>query len=193
MGWDAGYVPRSIKTIDYIRDYWNDGGRHEVLAIGTGARFNGQSVYYTAVKVVATGEVFAGVTLVKRTQHALAKKIMDETFGPGWHDCPEKVFKLLTPTTNKWALEWREQVVLHLARKKATPKILVGDCVKFCESIRFENGIEEDTFIFKGGSRFYANGLNFRIRNWKVRQYEKFIDTDLDVALSIHAGALATS
>lgn len=189
MGWDAGYVPKSVKTLDYIRDYWNDEGRYRVLAIGTGARWNGESVYYAAVKVLATGEVFAGVTIVKRTKSELAKKTMDETCGPGSYDCPEKVFKLLTPTASKWAIEWREKVALHLAQKKTAPKIAPGDIVKFAEPIKFTNGLKLDTFIFRGGNRFFIDGLNFKISNWKTRKYEKFIDSDLNATLSLHVGS----
>ena len=191
MGWDSGYVPKSIKTIDYIRDYWKNEGKWEVLAIGTGSRQHGESVYYTAVKIIETGEVFAGVTLVKRTKNELAKKTMDETVGPCSYDCPEKVFKLLTPTTRKWAIEWREKVALHLAQKKAAPKIAQGDIVKFAEPIKFTNGLKLDTFAFRGGSHFFIDGLNFRISNWKTRKYEKFIDSDLNVALPLHVGAEA--
>jgi hypothetical protein len=177
MGWDSGYVPKSVKTIDYLRDYWTDDGRWECLAIGTGVREHGQSVYYAAVKVVATGEVFAGITLVKRSHGELAKKTGSEDEGYGYHDCPAKVFKLLTPTTNAYAIEWRAKVAEHLAKKKATPKVVVGSRVVFTHPIKFTDGSELKDFIFLGRNRFKAalsNGYSytFRISAWKARDYQ---------------------
>lgn len=175
MGWDSGYVPKSVKTIDYLKNYWNYDG-HECLAIGTGVREYGQSVYYAAVRVIKTGEVFAGITLVKRSHGELAKKTMGEDEGPGYHDCPAKVFKLLTPTVSTYAVEWRKQVTEYLAKKKRTPKVVVGTRVIFTNPIKFQNGSERSDFVFLGRNRFGVPGRDdyytFRISGWKARDYQ---------------------
>lgn len=61
---------------------------------------------------VEDGEVWAVVfrTDVDNTQcYNFGYKYMDETMCPGAYSCPKKILKLLTPTDNEWANEWRNK------------------------------------------------------------------------------------
>jgi hypothetical protein len=108
-------------------------------------------------------------------------KDMTEHCGPCEHECPPKIFKLLTPLdeTNdedKWAREWRKKVQnLHKIRENIKK---IGHCViKTKEPIRFVSGSSYEYFQ-KEGRRMYAgymNGTEFKscVRvTFKLEHYE---------------------
>lgn len=66
------------------------------------------SVWYGAVKLTATGEVFGMIMLTsERDKYWFGYKELDETCGPCHNDCPESILKLLSPTDNESANAWR--------------------------------------------------------------------------------------
>lgn len=68
------------------------------------------TTWYGAVKLTSTGEVFAMVMLTSvRNRTEFAYKEMSDTAGPYAHDCPESILKLLSPTDNECAVQWRER------------------------------------------------------------------------------------
>lgn len=85
--------------------------------------------YYAAVESSAQGrepEVFGVVVLTSvnnKSYFNFGYKDMDETMGPYAYDCPPTILDLLSPTDNKYALEWRRKCREHhaesLARRKA--------------------------------------------------------------------------
>lgn len=78
------------------------------------------SVWYGAVKLTATGEVFGMVMLTsERDRYWFGYKEMDETMGPCCYDCPESILKLLSPTDSKYANEWRQKCHERHEQKKA--------------------------------------------------------------------------
>ena len=52
--------------------------------------------------------------------HNFSYKIMDETAGPYYYDCPESILKLLSPTDNEFATKWREncRIKNHTIKEK---------------------------------------------------------------------------
>ena len=81
------------------------------------------STYYAAVRSLKTGDVFALVCLTstnKRDYYNFGYKAMDETSGPYKYSCPTKILKLLTPTNNETANEWRK-ACWEYHEKKAAP------------------------------------------------------------------------
>ncbi len=66
-------------------------------------------VYYAAMRSAKTGKVWALVVLTDFDNGEFGYKSMDETCGPCCYDCPISILKLLSPTTDKYALEWREK------------------------------------------------------------------------------------
>lgn len=66
------------------------------------------STWYAAVRDDVSGEVFGFVVLTKVDGGDLWTKEMDETFGPFHFACPKGILKLLTPTDNEQANEWRK-------------------------------------------------------------------------------------
>lgn len=58
-------------------------------------------------------------------------KDMDESCGPFYYDCPDSILKLLSPTTNEWALEWRKKCREHNRKRKLLKKLPVGTVIEF--------------------------------------------------------------
>lgn len=70
---------------------------------------------------IEDGHVWGCVFLVSvdnKDYFNFSYKDMDETCGPGYYDCPESILKLLSPTNNEWANEWRKKCREHNDRKK---------------------------------------------------------------------------
>lgn len=112
-------------------------GKYEVLKSSMKS-----SVYYAAVKKTKFSEpekatVFAAIcmTSVNLKDHFnFSYKDMDETCGPYYYDCPVGILKLLSPTNNEYALNWRKKC-REKTKEKRNPYRLsnlpVGSIVKF--------------------------------------------------------------
>jgi len=79
------------------------------------------AVYYAAVKNHA-GDVFGIVALTHGKVNrddccGLYYKVMDETMGPYYYDCPLSILDLLTPTQNHDAEKWRNACRERAAQK----------------------------------------------------------------------------
>jgi hypothetical protein len=116
-------------------------------------------------------DVWAGILMLgynaRDPYYNFGWKDMDETQGPGFHDCPEKVLDALTPVPSRWsertqntAKEWRNKCRQQLAEKKNRPSIRKGSIVQLPEKVRFTNGWYEDTFKITNGRRLTARGIN---------------------------------
>lgn len=155
MGWTSYYVEPKYKNgkkyIDrkeecdklFNQTMVNNVGYYEVLR----STVKG-STYYAAVKKVkfATetdaeiNEVF-GVVVLTRTNinepYNFSYKEMDETCGPCYHDCPNVILDLLSPTENEYANEWRNKC-REKTKEKSSPTVLsnlpVGSKIKFVAS-----------------------------------------------------------
>jgi hypothetical protein len=130
MGTTSTYKSKYEKTKDFLeRDVlrWSsDEFDYKVLDGGV----SNFSTYYGAVektsKKSGEREVFAVIILVRfnRSQeYNFSYKAMDETEGPYQTKCPEKILKLLTPTNNKHANDWRKACWDRINDKKNRPKI----------------------------------------------------------------------
>ncbi len=61
-------------------------------------------------------------------------KDMSEDMGPGYSDCPASILKLLSPTDNEWANEWRKACWETIEKKKrpdALKNLPVGSVIRF--------------------------------------------------------------
>lgn len=94
------------------------------------------SVYYAAIQNTK-GEVFAVVVLTKVDNSDwfnFGMKIMDETQGPCYYDCPVSILKLLTETTFEYAQEWRKKCREKAASKKnpdSLSNLPIGSKIRF--------------------------------------------------------------
>lgn len=136
------------------------------------------SEVYLAVETIATGEVWAGVTLVHRSRSGeVTYKDMSESMGPYYFRCPARILDRLTPTTHEAAIEWRAKCRARLAERASRPKVTAGSRVRFAEPIKFSNGTEHDLFEFVKGSTFRAvmpwgtSTTRYGLGDWRERAY----------------------
>jgi hypothetical protein len=67
----------------------------------------------------------------KKDYHNFGYKDMDESAGPYQAECPERILKLLTPTTSQYAQQWRDACWAKITAKKAKPVINVGTALTY--------------------------------------------------------------
>lgn len=138
---------------------------------------------YIAYQEVETGTVRASVVLLRydRKDRELMYKEMGEESEPFYYDCPERILKLLTPTTNEHALKWREQCWKNINTVKDMKKKKIGEgtVIKFKNEITFTNGFKADTFQLEKGwngkgwiFRNFNSSVGYKITNWRKREFE---------------------
>lgn len=89
-------------------------------------------------------EVWAAVFMLNFVPNAadgynFGYKDMCESMGPYQTECPERILKLLTPTSSEFAIKWRMECWAGIQKRKET-KLTVGDMVKFKSLIKFRDG-----------------------------------------------------
>ena len=160
----------------------DDGTTRGLKVLGSACM--GNRVYYAAAQVIENdqpGDVVAIVCLVRwnpraKDDHHFGYKDMDETCGPCEDGCPERILRLLTPTTHEHALDWRRRCLARLRARGR--KIEDGMRVKLATPLTFTDGHVGDEFIVtkKGSSISFrcAKGFgryritNFRDLSWTV-------------------------
>src|SRR5260221_4716939 len=140
MGWTSVYKPEGQSMRDFFTQEFRSPNREIVdIASLLGAT-------YIAMKY-ADGHIGAVVVLTRHSpkeDYNFSFKTMDESMGPYETNCPDKILRLLSPTTDKYALAWRERCYEALKRRNNAAK--VGDTIQFSESITFTDGHTHDTF-----------------------------------------------
>ncbi|WP_196769057.1 DUF6927 domain-containing protein [Neomoorella thermoacetica] len=127
-------------------------------------------------------EVFAVVCLLSyrpKDYFNFGYKDMSEDMGPYYYNCPERILKLLTPTENKLALEWREKCWERIRAKKARPKLREGMIIQFVEPLQFSNGVKENIFKLEDLRRLIVTdrwGFRYRIRRKSLEKPFKVLD-----------------
>ena len=158
MGWLSYNMTKPVK-VWFKENYEYPESDYEVLDSALVKR----NTLYAAVKQKSTGDVFCAVYLVRWTRdyNNFSYKPMTEHCGPGMRECPEKIFKLLTPLNdindpNGWGREWRKYVEnLHNIRKSLKGNFII----EVEKPISFSNGLEYSYFK-KLGKSFYAGQIN---------------------------------
>ncbi len=118
MGWtyyQATYYKKDGK-IDRRAEYRAEFGKEPSWAAIVKDSMVG-NIYYAAMKSSKTGEVWALVVLTETDGTEFGYKDMDETMGPGYCDCPIGILKLLSPTDNEYANEWRRNCYAVIEQK----------------------------------------------------------------------------
>ena len=100
------------------------------------------SVWYGACeftnKQTGKSKVFGAVCLTQIDNSEYCNffiKEIDESMGPNYYDCPSAIIKMLSPTDNKFALEWRqkclETVENRTKKMKKLQKLPIGTIIEF--------------------------------------------------------------
>lgn len=171
MGWTFTHRDRGMTTQEFFeREFPNtlvkDG---EIVACNAT-----KDAFYAAVRDREDGIVWAFVALTERVPaafHNYGYKEMDETSGPGVHGASRKVLDALTPTTNEYALAWRERVAATLDRPRPKP----GDTIRLAQPVTFTSGLTEDTFhvrktpALRGGKQINRTTIHAASTGGRVR------------------------
>lgn len=116
MGWDYHHEVAPYDRRAICRS--NIGNGYEVVkdaVVGT--------TYYAAVKSPRDGSIGAVIILTKIDRNGYCNfgmKFMDEEMAPFARNCPRSVLDVLSPTDNKYSIEWRQGCLDNLASKKDT-------------------------------------------------------------------------
>lgn len=94
--------------------------------------------------------MYGGLVCLTRVQKGwFYYKDMDETMGPYAYKCPEKILRMLTPTDNENANEWRDKCWAILEKQKNMPKLRVGMMLKTNTPVEFRRGDKVQNFIVR--------------------------------------------
>lgn len=165
MGWTSyhatyyknGKIDRKAECDAYFEEGLNRGHFKVLKSVMKG------SVYYAAIQNLkrrVEEDVYEDIPESERTVWAIvfltstdkndyynfAFKDMDEFCGPYKYDCPESILKLLSPTDNEYALEWRKKCWEKINAKKehrTLGSLPIGSVIKF------RNGNKDDITVFK--------------------------------------------
>jgi hypothetical protein len=115
--------------------------------------------YYAAVTPTVDGHegpAFAIVCLLRwnprsATNENFGYKDMDETMGPAYYNCPQRILDLLGPTDREHAIKWRASCRARIAKRKR--ELPHGGIIRFPEPIRFTNGYEGSEFVIERDGR----------------------------------------
>jgi len=100
-----------------IERIYSNGDRNEILQTSKVGR-----IWYLAVKVIDSGEVFAGVCITYRSKGEWGYKSMTEHSWPYYYDAPQSLLNKLTVTDSEDALKWR-QLCRDVLAQKADKKL----------------------------------------------------------------------
>jgi hypothetical protein len=169
MGWtENGYrAPGESHAEFFGREIFGEG--REILASAHIGAIGG--TFYAAVRERETQEVWALVVLTGGTSGASFRwKEMSEEMGPCEDCCPQKILELLTPTSNKYALSWRERCRRRLAR---VASVTVGTAVEFeVDFLTPEGPCRNFVAIDPGHGIFRSQtGVTYRITSWRSESF----------------------
>lgn len=179
MGWLYTFKPQHQSVREFFDERWNN-NNFVVLDLAVVKL----KTAYAAIQL-PDGRVVAVVCLLgyRPTEHFnFGYKDMDETQGPNEDDCPERIFKMLTPLPDVSkedetpAHRWRARVQAKLDARKARPALKAGDRVRFENPINFGSYGQHQTFRvvkdFRTVRFVSETGLLCNIRRWKERPFE---------------------
>lgn len=195
MGWSYGPKPDNVKEY-FIKQFTHsrEGFSQKCLDI---AIVNLKTVYAAIEQVDRDGiknvsAAIIAINFITKKEYGFKStefgyKDMDESMGCSQTECPERILKLLTPTDNEYAREWREACWSRINKRKEN-KVSNGVVIRFNTKIRFRDHGELDTFkiqVRNGRTNLIAideNGYHlFRAKfgGWQEREFKKLEGDDI--------------
>lgn len=180
MGTTCTHKPKGMSIKDFFIDSnhgvlrWGDDNPHRYTVLDTA--FVNLHEFYAAVEMIhkETGvrRVWAAiikVTFNRGADYEFCYKDMDESMGPYYTNCPERILKLLTPTEHEYAQTWRDACWAKIEAKKARPKIKPGTHLLYGGIVyRAEKSLGQRGWSVVG----IEYGLTFRMRRGQVAAAE---------------------
>lgn len=89
-------------------------------------------------------------------------KDIHESCGPFAYDCPLSILKLLSPTNDEWALEWRRKCYeKHEKKKNSIGKLPIGTKIKFTRHDGVEIVLTKHSPGYQFKTPFWVNESNW--------------------------------
>lgn len=112
----------------------------------------------------------------KKQYYNFSYKIIHENENPEYANFPQKMFKILSPTDNIGALEWRKKCEeKHKKEQVLTKKLQHKSVIQFQKPILIEDSQSINTFtVIKNGKKthFKHNGKYYKIKNWRKIKFD---------------------
>jgi hypothetical protein len=189
MGWlsmpltsmGANKTPKSYldAQFNYMRTH-DDGSITDRRVVASSCLNN--RTYYAAVQSHdngMAGDIYAIICLVRWNPRAsdgfvFGYKDLDETMGPCEAECPDRILRLLTPTTYEYAIAWRRRCQDNLQLRDRP--IVDGMRIRLPSPITFTNGYVGDDFIVsKRGAAITLRPTDghgcYRFRNLRAKAW----------------------
>lgn len=179
MGWLFVHKPYKVTAKEFLKKEFTwereDGLYCRVLDC---AIVKLREAYLAIERGDASGpkEVFAVVCLLDyrpNDYYNFGYKDMSENMHPYYYNCPERIFKLLTPTDNPSAREWREKCWKRLQERKVRPRLQKGKVIQFESPITFSSGRRESTFRIDNPQRLWVSdryGWRYKLSRWVIER-----------------------
>lgn len=160
MGWSYTHANNLAEEENIVRHEFTFVGENIACTVLDMAKVG--NVYYQAVeRLEKSGKryVFCGVVLTAHNsadpRFNFGVKTMSEEEGPFYYDCPARILKMLSAPESENAKEWREIVCKTRIKKnslalKIRKAKIPGATVLFEKPLKFANGKEATTFIYRG-------------------------------------------
>ena len=182
MGWTSFNLSKPVK--EWFIDSWNSVDDREVLDVSIVNR----TELYAAIKDKKTEEIFAVIYILSyspKSYYNFSYKDMDETCGPCFYNCPEKILKLLTPLliSCEYSQNWRikcwdninNRKQLNSIKKNNNVIIKTNDVISFvgnsyqyfkhCNLKGYKNIY--DAYEFINGNFIQKNKVRLNLKNYK--------------------------
>lgn len=132
-------------------------------------------VYYCSLERPDQSRIIL-INLVVFDKDEWGYKDMSEDMGPGYHDCPLIILKDVPCPDDKYAIEWRKNVMAHhydkIAKKAAIKALRPGDMVEFINCNY--GGRKKFKVAYNDGKKVYFVGDHGKVNlvNWKKTEFK---------------------
>lgn len=185
MGTTGTHRPEGQPISEWLKDSFDE-QYYEVLDVAIVKRNTAYILMKKKARVkfgfFVPERLFAMVVLLTyapKSYYNIYYKDMDESMGPYYYECPERILKALdnSPPINRDAWEWRQKCWNTIQRRKSVPKFKVGDIIEFKRSMLFNDGVERGRFTVSRSKplRFVDDtGYWVRLRQAAIRNPELY-------------------
>ena len=156
MGWTYTYKPSYQSASAFLREQFDEDGerfRWETLDISVVKFRTAYAAIRKTCKSSGASLVFGVVCLLDyrpHDQYNFGWKEVEESMGPCESECPARILDLLTPTDEKFAIEWRQRCRERLEQLDRNRRLMAslkpGDILHHKTGLVFTDGIRRTTF-----------------------------------------------
>jgi hypothetical protein len=194
MGWWGNHKPKNMSFKEWATkkySFESDDVKHVVLDAAMVNFTQGYLACERTEKSTGKTYVYAMVLLIQWVNNPFENmmvKEIDETMGPCYYKCPERILNLLSPAdeiseypdAQKYINEWRADVKRYIANCKRWKKVQVGNVVTFEHGFSF-GGKTLTTFRLSNKKRLHFEPLENSIYNVVHIRKDSIVNSNFSV------------